>query len=109
MLQSAQSASTTGSDSIKIAVLIFNRDNWRTVALGQVRFQLTAAQQVAPQSIVIAATARAATASPTKFENKEKDLRIRRRISLGEESFRDHTPRLNVFGWHPKPRAYWSS
>ena len=108
-----QNAFANGNDSVKIAVLI-KRDNRKTVELGQVRNQLTAAQQLAQQATVTAATARAATANPPpKFENKEKDLKIRQWIPLVEEYFRgstnaDYLRNASSF-LAGKPRSYWVS
>ena len=86
-----QHALNTGSDAVKLAVLL-KRDNRKTVEMAALRGQLTAAQQLAQQATVTAATARAATASPPpKWENKEKDVKIRQWIPLVEEYFRGST------------------
>ena len=106
-------ALTHGNPEVKLAVLM-KRDTRNTARLGGMAVQLAAAQAVAQQAQQTAATARAAAASPPpKWENKEKDVKIRQWIPLVEEYFRgsadaDYLRNASSF-LIGKPRSYWLS
>ena len=120
-----------GIADVKVAALV-HRDQRQTAAMQNMQTQLTAAQQAAIAAQQAAATAAAAAAAappapavpmavdaaakaspPAKFENKEKDLKIREWIPVVEDYLRNAPNaeylRMASSYLSGKPRSYWMS
>ena len=120
-----------GIADVKVAALV-HRDQRQTAAMQNMQTQLTAAQQAAIAAQQAAANAAAAAAAappapavpmavdaaakalpPVRFENKEKDLKIREWIPVVQDYLRNAPAaeylRMASSYLAGKPRSYWMS